>query len=284
VGVLGSLGKFAKKAAKETGKAIKTSAASLEQSNEIRKARKAILLSFSIEELKGIAVSCGLDASGYIEEFGEDRKRKMNRVDWINHVSGASSEKIIFALKTMHKSGQASDLERAVNMIKDKYNLKKQEIREGKREIKHESSELLDSMVDIIVKTIREFQPFKENTKESLYQTDLGGYLKGVLPTKFGKAKIYVGKEMNLPKDLRIDLLLETSGYKIGIETKFDLTSSGQVQRLLGQIMQYSENIDALVVSDSHAIDKEEAIDALKKIKEKSEIPLRIIAGGNEIH
>ena len=183
----------------------------------------------------------------------------------------------------MHKTDIANRLDREINLIEEKYAQIKQEIKEGEQIVKTESTEVLDSYVNIIMKSIISLIPYTQHEKEAYYQTELLGHLKSDLKQKFGKTKVFVEKEYKIKHNKRLDIYIQVGNYRIGIETKYDLISSGQIQRLLGQIDQYSEDIDALIIIQYKSIENEEAVRDLNNKKKKSNIPIRIIAGGVEI-
>lgn len=287
-----SLFDYIKKAAKVAGgsivKVAKSSVAEYQKLQEYIKAKKAILLNLSQEDLKKLAGLCDLDTSGYKTitaegDIFETKRVKMNRLEYIDYIAkNAPSSKLIYALKLMKKSLQASELEKNLYIIDGKYEQKKREIKEGKAAIKDETNEMLLSILNIIKKSIISFNP-ASHSKESSYQNELLGYLKGNLPLRLGKTQSVVEREYKFPNGKKLDLFVSTGGYKIGLETKIDLLSSGQVQRLLGQINEYAKLVDALVVVDYRPIQDEDTIQNLKEVKQKSEIPIILIAGGNEI-
>ena len=96
---------------------------------------------------------------------------------------------------------------------------------------------------------------------------------------RFGQTKTFVEMEYKAGSK-RLDLVVVVGGYKIGIETKYDLTQSGHVQRLLGQVDVYSEFVDALFIVQYHPIEDKETIRQLIQKKSKSSIQIVIIAGG----
>lgn len=287
---MGFLDKFkdvTKKAAEETGKLVKTSVSEFNRNKEHINAKRSVLINVSINDLKKIAALCNLDTSGYMNKTDsnlEIKRVKMTRLNWIDHVAkNATITQLIFALKSTHNSQLASDLEKAIFIVDDKYDRKKQEIIEGKPAATVEVPDMLKSILSMITKSIISFNPSTKHSKEAFYQSELLGYLKSDLEKKFGKAKVLVDFEHEVQTGKRLDLFVESSGYKVGLELKFDLKNSGQVQRLMGQIQEYSQFVDALIIADYHPIDDENTISNLKRLIEKSNIPLVIIAGGNEI-
>ncbi|HIJ98599.1 TPA: hypothetical protein H1005_01500 [archaeon] len=288
MGFFDDLKGFASKAVDKTGKVVKSAAAEYQKVKNIQDAKKAVLLDLSLDDLKKLASLCNLDASGYREverqSFGtaKPKKIKMNRLDWVEHIAKVSTTKLIYALKVIKRGTQATELERSINQIDGAHDRKLKEIQEGVS-LSPEAPDMLNSILNIVKNSVIGFSPDRYHNNESKYQTELLGYLKGNLPQRFGKAKVDTTKEYKFKDGRRVDLVINTQGYNVGLELKYSLKNSGQLHRLIGQIYDYSSlGLDALLVVDYNILDDSNAT-KLRDLKSKSDIPLIIIAGGVEV-
>jgi len=272
----------------KTKKAIEIANLGNKRSQEITNIKKEILSKLSVEELKRLASNCGLNDLEYVTELVpgtlefKRRKIKLDKIDYIKAIANkVSSDSLSTNLKIMEKIDLANHLNRDIMIIEEKYKLRKNEVDYGIKKVQEESTDELSKKVSLIVKSITAFTTLKKYKSEKDYQMQLQGYLEGDLKHNF--TNCVVEREKKLLSGLRLDILLIIDNHKIAIETKKDLSSTGQVQRLLGQIDQYSQSVDSLIIVQFEPINNEEIIRQFNLKKSNSKILIKAIAGGVEV-
>ena len=134
--------------------------------------------------------------------------------------------------------------------------------------IKSEFSRLI---IDELVSKLREvykvsYQAYDEigfHKQLEPFLIGLTSAIKSALST-FG-LDVKVTREFKLPSRERIDLMVLVGNFRVGIEVKYSLDETSKVQRLLGQIDEYSRYCDAMLI----VIYKQTPSNILRKIKEK---------------
>ena len=104
--------------------------------------------------------------------------------------------------------------------------------------------------------------------------------LKAVIKKDFPKSNVSVSIEYKTKTGKRVDILIQIDNYKIGIETKYDLSSSGSFQRVMGQALEYSEFLDALMLVQFEPLENEIGLNNLKELIKIIKIPFKVIANG----
>ena len=272
----------------KTKKVIESTNLNIKRSQEVIKIKKEILLKLSVEELKRLASNCGLNNLEYITEpvsgtlEFKRKKIKLDKIDYIKAIANkVSADSLSTNLKILKKIDLANELNRDITLMEEKYKNLRKDVEGGVEQRQETSSDELSNLVSLIVKSITTFTLAKSYKTERDYQIQLQGYLEGDLKQLFPNC--FVEREKPTLSGLRLDILLSIDNYKIGIETKKDLTSTGQVQRLLGQIEQYSQSVDSLIIVQYKRIDKEELIRQFNLKKASSKKLIKFIAGGIEI-
>ena len=97
---------------------------------------------------------------------------------------------------------------------------------------------------------------------------------------EFLKSNISVEIESKTKTGKRIDILIQIDNYKIGVETKYDLKSSGDNQRAVGQAQEYSEFLDAFILVLYKPLEDEIGLNNLKELSKNIKIPFNVIANG----
>jgi len=184
--------------------------------------------------------------------------------------SELSSDELYHMLISLGKHTLAERFKNEVEEINKRYQRKIDEIK-GKVEEESLETKLLKSIEEEIVRAIRKVYSLNlkvENEHE--FKDKLHSFLAGVASTleesllKFGlDVKVY--REYPFPSNERIDLLIKIGNNKIGVELKYDLSQTSQLQRLLGQIDRYIQFIDSLIVLSYFPLSST----AIKEIKKK---------------
>ncbi|CAD7768288.1 hypothetical protein FHEFKHOI_00188 [Candidatus Methanoperedenaceae archaeon GB50] len=180
------------------------------------------------------------------------------------------------ALIRLGKHRLADEFWNEIEYINGKYNKMLMEI-DGKKE------ETLGVVVDEIISHMRRSlysMSFKPRDEIDFHK-QIEPFLNGVVSvmetslTKFGR-KANVNREYKLPSNERIDLLVSVGGAKIGIEVKYDLKETSELQRLLGQIDRYIPYLDSLIVISYHPLSSN-TINAIKNKEVEKGKPIRIV-------
>lgn len=100
-----------------------------------------------------------------------------------------------------------------------------------------------DTTVQETAAVLEEWEPAESLDKESDYRDDLAEFLEEELPDA------YVITEHGLGRGRR-DILIENreTEVKVAIELKYQLHSSNEANRLLGQVLRYGEGVKAIFV------------------------------------
>jgi len=253
--------------------------------SEAYQVKRKILLNLSLNELKSLAYLMGLGRLEYKTYFDDktggmsERKIKLNKFDYVDNIAKKPYSELVLKLKHLHKSSLADEMEREVSFIEKKRDEEKnnisKEISQEEREKSHDA--LLSAILKTIVEEIVAVNP-ERCKKESNYQIELKGALKVAVKKEFSKSKVSVEMEYPTKTGKRIDIMIQIDNYRIGIETKYNLGSSGQFQRAVGQALEYSNFLDALIIVQYETLEDEVGLNNLKELSKLITIPLRVIA------
>jgi hypothetical protein len=141
-----------------------------------------------------------------------------------------------------------------------------------------------DLVLSVYLKTIMDeiisLNPEKSKNERE-YQIELKAYLKGAIPKELQKQKVFVDTEYRTKTGRRIDIMVQIDNYKIGIETKLSLSSSGQFQRVKGQVLEYAEFVDALILVQKEPLEDQIGMENLKQVAKLMPKPFMVVANGN---
>lgn len=289
MGFFDKLKEVGQKAADGLSKTVQTIQVNYQENSEAHQIKKRILLNLSLDELKGLAYLVGLKDIEYKTEFDPNnplrvikRKVKFNKFDYIERVAKKPYADLSLKLRHLHKSSLADEMEREISFIEKRYGEKKKMITEGvsQEEANEQKDILLQTFIETITDEIIAVSPEKCK-KEREYEIELKGTLKGVIKKDFPKSKVSVEIECPTKTGRRIDIMIQIDNYKIGIETKYNLSSSSNFQRVMGQVLEYSNFLDALMIVQYSPLEDLVGLNNLKGLKENIKIPLKVIANGN---
>ena len=85
-----------------------------------------------------------------------------------------------------------------------------------------------------------------------------------------------MSREYKFPSNERIDLMVSVGNAKIGIEVKYDLKETPELQRLLGQIDRYIPYLELLLVVSYYPLNSD-AINTIKNKEIEKGKPIRIV-------
>ncbi|MEM5791034.1 MAG: hypothetical protein QXP77_03235 [Candidatus Aenigmatarchaeota archaeon] len=162
-----------------------------------------------------------------------------------------TSEEIYRALIRLGKHKIAEEFMNEVNLINKRYKELLGRIEGGSEEL--ENKIITNIIEEIISKLKRLYTLSFKPTNEIEFHKQIEPFLKGLASalesslSKFGLI-ITITREYKLPSNERIDLIISVGQIKIGIEVKYSLEETSQVQRLLGQIDEYINYVDALII------------------------------------
>lgn len=277
-----------KNVVKSISKTINLASAESKANHEASQIKKIILLKLSIKELQNMAhlmrVS-GLEYEQYLDQKEmtiKRRKIKPNKFDYVDEISKKPSAEIILKLRHLRKTLLADELEREIDFIDEKLKEQKTIISEGSRPKEGEAKQdlVLSVYMNQIVNEIIAVNPEKHKNERE-YQIELKGFLKSSIKKEFPKQKVSVEVEYAAKAKRRMDIIIIIDSYKIGIETKYDLSSSGKAQRAVGQLLEYSRFLDGLILVQYSPLDNKIEIENLKELSKKLPIPFKVIANGN---
>ena len=225
-----------------------------------------------------------LEYKEYIDEKGNLREKKiiLNKLDYVERLSKQPYAELSIRLTHLCKWSLADDMEREISFINERYNKEIKSINEVEGNVENSNSEdiFLSTIIETITKEIISINPEKYK-KEREYQIGLKEALKVAVRKDFPKSKISVDIEYKTESGRKIDIMIQIDNYRIGVETKYNLSSSGNFQRVVGQCLEYSTFLDALMVVQYETLDNEIGLNNLKELKNKINIPLKVIANGN---
>jgi len=251
---LEKLGKVGSKIAESSKKMIGKAEIEMRKSKEIKNVKLSFLSQFSRQDLVNLYKSSP-NISDVVFSNLTDTKQpspyKMPINELVDKLTGLSSDKISEYLLRTRRREIAEKFKLEIEQINKKYGAEIAEI-EGRKV--SGASETEENIVNDAVDYLRniKFNINKDNN-ETQYQEQAKMYLDGAilgLKEKFKHFKIDVQREVPISGDTneRIDLLLSIDNFRIGIEMKKSLDTTGTSQRLLGQIDRYIDLCDALIV------------------------------------
>lgn len=251
---LEKLGKVGSKIAESSKKMIGKAEIEMRKSKEIKNVKLSFLSQFSRQDLVNLYKSSP-NISDVVFSNLTDTKQpnpyKMPINELVDKLTGLSSDKISEYLLRTRRREIAEKFKLEIEQINKKYGVEIAEI-EGRKV--SGASETEENIVNDAVDYLRniKFNINKDNN-ETQYQEQAKMYLDGAilgLKEKFKHFKINVQREVPISGDTneRIDLLLSIDNFRIGIEMKKSLDTTGTSQRLLGQIDRYIDLCDALIV------------------------------------
>jgi len=254
---LEKLGKVGSKIAESSKKMIGKAEIEMKKSKEIKNVKISYLCKLSRQDLASLYKSSPSisSISGTVFANLSDTKQpspyKMPINELVDKLTGLSSDKISEYLLRTRRREIAEKFKLEIEQINKKYGAEIAEI-EGRKV--SGASETEENIVNDAVDYLRniKFNINKDNN-ETQYQEQAKMYLDGAilgLKEKFKHFKIDVQREVPISGDTneRIDLLLSIDNFRIGIEMKKSLDTTGTSQRLLGQIDRYIDLCDALIV------------------------------------
>ena len=270
---LEKLGKVGSKIAESSKKMIGKAEIEMRKSKEIKNVKLSFLSQFSRQDLVNLYKSSP-NISDVVFSNLTDTKQpspyKMPINELVDKLTGLSSDKISEYLLRTRRREIAEKFKLEIEQINKKYGAEIAEI-EGRKV--SGASETEENIVNDAVDYLRniKFNINKDNN-ETQYQEQAKMYLDGAilgLKEKFKHFKIDVQREVPISGDTneRIDLLLSIDNFRIGIEMKKSLDTTGTSQRLLGQIDRYIDLCDALIVW--FVFEKYDSV-SIKKILDKA--------------
>ena len=286
-----SLKESVKAAASATAKTAKKLALQQQRKQQINRAKREVLVDLSLKELDKLAIAFRVkDNIIYKEEFDPEtlstkvRKIKPSKMDYIDYLAdNIPYTELILGLENIGKKKLAHQLERKVILINEEFNRKIKLLEKSEEVVENEKDNFLKMILDKIVEEICSMDS-ESYRRESYFQTELLGMLKGALPKVFGKlGKVYVEKEYPLSSGERVDLYIQIGAYRIGIETKLFIDTTSKLQKLQGQIYNYSKDLDALIVVQYAPIEDRRFIQQLRNFIESQPFVIKVIAGGVEV-
>lgn len=208
---------------------------------------------------------------------------KLSKIQLVSILTkSVSSNQLYSALVKLGRHRLAEELKSELERINEKYRRMKAEV-EGVSEEEALSHKILQMVVDEIIKKLKGIytlstKPLVEKEFQIQLEAFLGGAIRSLKSDieKLG-VRVDIKREFKLSQvHRRIDLMITVGGMRIGIEMKHSLDEAGEIQRLLGQIDEYSPFCDVLMV----AVYKDVRPNVLREIKEKEKMvgkPIRII-------
>jgi len=287
MGFFDSVKKVSGSVIKNVSKSIDKAVANNRAQNEAYQVKRRILLNLSITELKNMAYLLGMSNLEYENYFDDksmsmkERKIKLDKFGYVDSIANKPYSEIVLKLKHLRKSSLADEMEREVSAIEARLKEEKNSILNevSPEDLQKNKDLVLSVYLETIVKEIISLSPEKAKNEKN-YQTELKGFLKSAIKKEFPKQKVSVEIEYPTKTGKRIDILVQIDNYKIGIETKYELSSSGHFQRAVGQALEYSQFLDALIIVQYETLDNEIGLNNLKKLSNSIMIPFRVIANG----
>ncbi len=102
---------------------------------------------------------------------------------------------------------------------------------------------LRDKTIEKARSAVQSWEPEDDWEREIDYRADLADYLREELPETFVVEEYGDGRSR---KDLRIES--KESERSVVIELKYNLKTSNEANRLLGQAVRYKDNADAIII------------------------------------
>jgi len=288
MGFLDTIKKAGSDVVKGISKTIDKAIIDNKATNEAYQIKRTILLNLSITELKNMAHLLGLDSLEYSQYFDEkemtmkEKKIKLDKFDYVDNLAKKPSSELVLKLRHLRKSSLADEMEREIGFIEAKLREQKDAItKEVSKDDQEKGKDIILSVyVSKIVDEIITINPEKAKNERD-YQIELKGFLKSSIKKEFPKQKVSVEVEYATKTGKRIDIMILIDNYKIGIETKYDLCSSGKGQRARGQLLEYSKFLDGLILVQYSPLDNKVELDNLKDLNKILPIPFKVIANGN---
>ncbi|MBU5689842.1 MAG: hypothetical protein QXM68_03000 [Candidatus Aenigmatarchaeota archaeon] len=199
---------------------------------------------------------------------------KMSKVELIRELANNISEKDLYkSLIRLGKQNMAEEFQSEIELIERKYEKQFSNIDGKETDI---GDKILDSITDEIIKNMKEIYRLSFHPKDEIdFHHQLEPFLKGMMSnmenslSKFGW-KTKVEREHVLPSNERIDLLISIGNLKIGIEVKYDLDETSQLQRLLGQIDRYLPYLDIIMIVSYRPLNQKTLLSIKNKEIEKN--------------
>jgi len=167
-----------------------------------------------------------------------------------------------------------------VNLVNKKYDKMVIEI-EGKKE-ETIGDRILGLIADMIISNMKRLYSLSSKPKdESDFQKQIEPFLNGLvsnMETSLAKFSYStnINREYKLPSNEKIDLLISVGDARIGVEAKYDLEETSELQRLLGQIDRYIPYLDMLIVVSYHSL-SHNVINVIKNKEIEKGKPIRIV-------
>jgi len=204
-------------------------------------------------------------------------RKKLNKLELIDFLSKELTvDEVYDALIMLGKDKLAEEFKNEVEMINREYNRLLAELRGEKSE----EEEILEKIVNKITDYLKKIYELDIKAEREVdFHKHLESFLAGAITAlkeilkKFG-IEANVEREYKLPSGERVDLMVTFGNIKIGIEVKMSLSETSIVQRLQGQIDDYIEYCDALIIVSYEPIKRWEFA---KRIKQKAEEKGKII-------
>lgn len=258
--------------------------AKLEQSetNEIIEVKRDILSHLSTEKMKTLAHLLEVDVGE--KEFDPEKMQwvyvkergKKSKFDYLEAIANCSYKEIIPRLRHLHESSLADELEMRIREIEQKYGKRKGALLKGiplYEDNLQEQDTVLTAIMNKLCDEIASINPEKYH-KEREFQIGLKEALKVAVKKDFPKSATRVEMEYEMNGNRRLDILVQIDQYKIGVETKYNLSSSGHFQRAVGQVLEYSRlGLDGLIIVQYEKIEDEIGLNNLNELSRKMEIP-----------
>ena len=286
MGFFDKVKEIGKKTAIGISKTIKTIQIESAKNNEAYQVKRGILLKLSLDELKNLAYLVGLknlEIQKYLDKDlkMQERKIKLNKFDYVDKIAKTSYTELVLKLKHLHKSSLADEMQREISFIEKRYGEEKRAVKEdiSEEDVEKNKDILLLTFMNTIVDEIIGISP-EHYKKEREYQVGLKEALKIAVKKDFPKSKVSVTIEYPTETGKKIDIMIQIDNYRIGLELKYNLSSSGNFQRVVGQALEYSNFTDALIIVQYETLENEVGINNLKELKSVMKIPLKVVAHG----
>lgn len=216
--------------------------------------------------------------------FPEQEKIDPNKIPKIRLIGILSKklsvDEIYKSLVRLGKDKLANTFMNGVKSVNEKYDKMLMGV-DGKVEENFEDK-LLGAVVDEIISPMRGLYSLSFKPKNEIeFHKQIEPFLTGVISTmKTSLARLgsecHIEREYSLPSNERIDLMILIGVMKIGIEVKYNLEETSQLQRLLGQIDRYIPYMDLLIVVSYNSLDTN-TINAIKNKEIEKGKPIRIV-------
>ena len=245
-------------------------------------------MSFEIPSIDDIS-SGGLFGDDLFSSSSNKQKmdpKKMTKPELVRFLAdNLSSEEIHHALISLGKYRLANSFYDEIKLINEEYE-KRLKFINGDTQENDFSEKLINIINNEIVSNLRNIYTVSYKAYDEYdFHAQIEPFLKGMCSIiersllKLG-VNINVYREYTFPsiddKRNRIDLLIEVGNLKIGIEVKYELEKSGELQRLLGQIDTYIPYLDTLIVLSYMPLSTR-AIKLIKSKEAEKRKPIKVI-------